>query len=60
MLMKYVKNKLLKDTNELPIDDMEDFPIYNFDEEYNDVELEDQMQIEESEDSMDTEEMKEM
>lgn len=58
--MKYVKNKLLKDTNELPIDDMEDFPIYNFDEEYNDVELEDQMQIEESEDSMDTEEMKEM
>lgn len=60
MLMKYVKNKLSKDNNELPIDDMEDFPIYNFDEEYNDVELEEPMQIEQSEDSMDTEEMREI
>lgn len=50
MLMKYVKNKLLKETQEIPIDDMEDFPIYNFDEEYNDVELEDQFQDQDSED----------
>lgn len=58
MLMKYVKNKLLKETQEIPIDDMEDFPIYNFDEEYNDVELEDQFQDQGSEDLIELQENK--
>ncbi len=58
MLMKYVKNKLLKETQEIPIDDMEDFPIYNFDEEYNDVELEDQFQDQDSEDLVELQENK--
>lgn len=58
MLMKYVKNKLLKETQEIPIDDMEDFPIYNFDEEYNDVELEDQFQDQDSEDIAELQENK--
>ena len=58
MLMKYVKNKLLKETQEIPIDDMEDFPIYNFDEEYNDVELEDQFQDQDSQDLVELQENK--
>ena len=58
MLMKYVKNKLLKETQEIPIDDMEDFPIYNFDEEYNDVELGDQFQDQDSEDLAELQENK--
>lgn len=58
MLMKYVKNKLLKETQEIPIDDMEDFPIYNFDEEYNDVELGDQFQDQDSEDLVELQENK--
>ena len=56
--MKYVKNKLLKETQEIPIDDMEDFPIYNFDEEYNDVELGDQFQDQDSEDLAELQENK--
>ena len=58
MLMKYVKNKLLKETQEIPIDDMEDFPIYNFDEEYNDVLLGDQFQDQDSEDLVELQENK--
>lgn len=37
---------------------MEDFPIYNFDEEYNDVELEDQFQDQGSEDLIELQENK--